>query len=71
MLHYFAKEFFAPVLVSPRIDVTNVVRVSVISDLFVNIPVILNLTVYRWDVLQPQYSESYNFSAVSNYSFLV
>uniref|UniRef100_A0A1B6DET4 beta-mannosidase n=1 Tax=Clastoptera arizonana TaxID=38151 RepID=A0A1B6DET4_9HEMI len=61
MLHYFAKEFFSPILVSPRIEIPNVLRVSVISDLFDNIPVVLNLYVYKWDTMLPQYTETYSF----------
>ncbi|CAH2094683.1 unnamed protein product [Euphydryas editha] len=64
MLHYFAKSFFAPVLVSPRMTLTSEVNVYLINDRFV--PIIdANITVemFNWTSFVPIKTQSYPASA--------
>lgn len=57
MLHYFAKRFFSPVLVSPYIDqgyMSTSLKIYVVNDLrrqFEDVRV--NVLVYRWSSLTP------------------
>ncbi|XP_023934715.1 beta-mannosidase [Bicyclus anynana] len=60
MLHYFAKSFFAPVLVSPRLTKTGDVDIYLINDRFV--PIIeakIILDIFNWSTLTPIASKSY------------
>lgn len=55
MLHYFAKKFFSPVLVSPELTTYDEMHVYLISDLVEDVAnVQLNITVYSWDDFQPR-----------------
>ncbi|XP_064073932.1 beta-mannosidase [Vanessa tameamea] len=60
MLHYFAKSFFAPVLVSPRLTLTENVDVYLINDRIVAI-INANITVemFKWNSFTPIKSQSY------------
>lgn len=60
MLHYFAKSFFAPVLVSPRMTLTSEVNVYLINDQFVPI-YDANITVemFNWTSFIPIKTKSY------------
>lgn len=53
MIHYFAKNFFNPILVSPHVHSNGELRVSLISDLLENQTVSLTIEVYRWDSFTP------------------
>lgn len=60
MLHYFAMDFFAPVLVSPRLKLTGEVEVYLLNDRFV--PIInadIIVDVYTWSSLIPIKSKTY------------
>ncbi|XP_068619181.1 beta-mannosidase [Battus philenor] len=60
MLHYFAKSFFAPVLVSPRQLLTDKVDVYVINDRLV--PIIdgrITVDYYNWTSLTPFKSQEF------------
>ncbi|XP_028176532.1 beta-mannosidase [Ostrinia furnacalis] len=61
MLHYFAKRFFAPVLISPALLSTGDVVLYLLNDRLVPI---LNATVlvqvYKWDSFTPVYSQNYS-----------
>lgn len=60
LLHYFAKSFFAPVLVSPRRLVTGDIDVYLINDRFV--PLFggeIKVDYFTWNNLVPFKSESY------------
>ncbi|GFS83583.1 beta-mannosidase [Trichonephila clavipes] len=61
MLHYYAKSFFSPLLVSPYEENGEAV-VSVVSDLPEPLnDVKLNVHVYKWSSLEPAYSEVKTF----------
>lgn len=69
MLHYFAKNFFAPVLVSPRLLSTGDVDVYLLNDRFV--PIVnasINVHVFKWNSLTPVCSPVYegNVPALSS-----
>uniref|UniRef100_A0A2A4JXF5 beta-mannosidase n=1 Tax=Heliothis virescens TaxID=7102 RepID=A0A2A4JXF5_HELVI len=54
MLHYFAKSFFAPVLVSPRLYATDEIDVYLINDRFVPITdAWITVDVYNWSSAGP------------------
>ncbi|XP_041969439.1 beta-mannosidase [Aricia agestis] len=60
MLHYYAKSFFEPVLVSPRKKVTGDVDVYLINDRFVPITEAkIFVDTFKWDSLVPIKSENY------------
>ncbi|CAG9136855.1 unnamed protein product [Plutella xylostella] len=64
MLHYFAKSFFAPVLVSPRLHLTGKVDVYLLNDRLV--PLLggqLLVEVFNWTSLTPVDSKTYTVSA--------
>jgi len=68
MLHYFARKFFSPVLVSPVVD-KDTLKVVVVSDLQENLQnAVLKTTVYKWDTFTPAYSNTTKISAVSTES---
>lgn len=54
MLHYYGKDFFSPVLISPRQLLTNEIKVHIIND---NLQAIVNATVvveqFKWDSMNP------------------
>lgn len=61
MLHYFAKSFFAPVLVSPRQTMVDDVDVYLVNDRFV--PIIeaeIVVQVYNWSSLIPFKSQRFS-----------
>ncbi|XP_026742954.1 beta-mannosidase-like [Trichoplusia ni] len=54
MLHYFAKTFFAPVLVSPRQLVSDDIDVYLLNDRFVPIiDAVITVDIYNWTSLTP------------------
>lgn len=54
MLHYFAKSFFSPVLISPRRLVTNDVEIYLLNDRFVPITGgIVTIDYFNWSSLTP------------------
>lgn len=64
MLHYFAKRFFAPILVSPRLTLTGDVDVYLINDRFV--PIIdaeIVVDVFNWTSLTPILNKTYPANA--------
>ncbi|KAJ4448986.1 hypothetical protein ANN_00378 [Periplaneta americana] len=60
MLHYFACNFFAPVLVSPFVTDSGNLEVHLISDLLQDMETLLTISVYKWDSLTPVYEVSSN-----------
>ncbi|KAJ9591465.1 hypothetical protein L9F63_002071 [Diploptera punctata] len=60
ILHYFAKDFFAPILVSPYKRADGVLRVDLISDILTDMQCVLNIFVYKWNSLNPIYNISSN-----------
>ncbi|OWR54386.1 Beta-mannosidase [Danaus plexippus plexippus] len=63
MLHYFAKTFFAPVLVSPRLKMSNDIDIYLINDRFV--PIIdgnITVDIFNWSNLEPVKTLSYSAS---------
>lgn len=54
MLHYFATNFFSPVLVSPYTSDSNTIVVYGVSDaIYNNSNVNLHVDIYRWDSFSP------------------
>nr|XP_050035730.2 beta-mannosidase-like [Dermacentor andersoni] len=68
MLHYFAKRFYAPLLVSPYEEAGRLV-VYVLDDLYHDEPydLLLEVKLYHYASLQPKTSIAHNFT-VSNYA---
>lgn len=60
MLHYFAVDFFAPLLITPELLVSGILNVFVVSDLLYDYHASVTVSVYRWDSLKPQYTKEYN-----------
>ncbi|XP_075550187.1 beta-mannosidase-like [Dermacentor variabilis] len=66
MLHYFAKKFFSPVLVSPFIDGSDL-RVFVVNDrLFPLQNVSLNIIVQQWTSFIPSHLMGFRLTLVSS-----
>lgn len=60
MLHYFAKSFFAPVLVSPRLFSSNDIDVYLINDRFVPITnARIVVDIYNWSSVAPISTKTY------------
>ncbi|KAH9639264.1 hypothetical protein HF086_014128 [Spodoptera exigua] len=60
MLHYFAKNFFAPVLVSPRLDSTGEMEVYLINDRFVPImEAKITMEFFNWSSPAPILTKQY------------
>lgn len=69
MLHYFAKSFFAPILVSPRLKLSGDLDVYLLNDRFV--PIIdgkIFINVYKFSTLEPVTTLNYtaNVAALSS-----
>ena len=65
MLHYFAVDFFAPLLITPQLLVTGILKLSIVSDLLYDLAASVTVSVYRWDSLKPQYTKELNVFVVS------
>lgn len=54
MLHYYAKQFFASVIVTGDLQSSGKITVNVISDLTYDLPNIeFRMDVYKWDSMNP------------------
>lgn len=71
MLHYFAVDFFSPLLITPQLLVSGTIILNIVSDLLYDIHASVTVSVYRWDSLKPQYSKEYNVFIVSRTMFLL
>lgn len=49
MLHYSALDFFAPIIVVPEIEISNNLTIYLVSDILIDLEVILNVEVYNWE----------------------
>lgn len=68
MLHYYAKNFFAPVIVTSRLNSARDLDLYVISDLLTTTyNATLTITVYAWDSLEPVSIETNTVDVVSFY----
>jgi hypothetical protein len=67
MLHYYAKNFLAPVLPSPYVaaDGSGDVIVELISDSFASFSGTLTVEVFKFDDMSPGLSEAIDVQAVS------
>lgn len=70
MLHYFAKDFFHPILVSPSLTSDDKFALSLISDkLHVVNKVKVTMYVYNWCCLYPLYKKNIVVNMVSTLCF--
>lgn len=54
MLQYYAKHFFAPILVAADLAENRSISINIISDLLYDVPNIsLNIEIFKWDSLVP------------------
>lgn len=59
MLHYFAKDFFAPLIISPNLNSNRNVDIFVVSDQITNsIGLTATLTIYKWNDFNPIRTEN-------------
>ncbi|PNF17252.1 Beta-mannosidase [Cryptotermes secundus] len=58
MLHYFARNFFAPALVSPSVTTDGDLQIHLISDYLEDKETMLRVSVYRWNSLDPVHQRS-------------
>lgn len=49
MLHYSALDFFSPIIVVPELNLTNNLTVYLVSDMLVDLEVILCIEIYNWE----------------------
>lgn len=54
MLHYYAKKFFAPVIIVPEMTSKNGVDVYIVSDLLKDVHCELTVSFYSWDSFEPK-----------------
>lgn len=65
ILHYWAKEFFAPIHVVANIDVLNNLNVFVVRDtLGQPLSLNLNMRIYNWSSLKPVLQQNFVVSMV-------
>lgn len=70
ILHYWAKEFFAPIHVVANIDVLNNLNVFVVRDtLGQPLSLNLNMRIYNWSNLKPVLQQNFVVSMVRNYVY--
>lgn len=61
MLHYYAKDFFAPVIVTPRLTSSDDLTIYIVSDqLYWLTNCHLDIRVYNWKSMTPIYTKSYH-----------
>lgn len=68
MLHYYAKEFFAPVIVTPHVSVANELELYVISDLLTDLKhCSVDMNIYKWSSGSRLYTQNIgDFTIVRN-----
>lgn len=67
MQHYYAKNFFAPVIITGDLRSDGFLDIYLVSDLKDEIPnVSLNIFVYKWESINPVYNETFRINVVSN-----
>lgn len=49
MLHYSALDFFSPIIVVPELNLSNNLTVYLVSDMLVDLEVILCIEIYNWE----------------------
>ncbi|XP_015586922.1 beta-mannosidase isoform X2 [Cephus cinctus] len=60
MLHYYVKDCFAPVIVTPHLSLADELTIYVVSDKLVPISdCTLSINVYKWDMNLPLYTKKY------------
>lgn len=65
MVHYFAKNFFAPILISPHLSNANHLSIFTLSDITEIIPnATLTMSVYNWDKIKPIHEENITLNIV-------
>ncbi|RLU17170.1 hypothetical protein DMN91_011239 [Ooceraea biroi] len=61
MLHYYAKDFFAPVIVTPHLSVSNLLTIYVVSDRLDTLTkCTVEIRVYNWSALTPVFTKSFS-----------
>lgn len=72
MLHYYARNFFAPVIVTGHLTAANDVDVYIVSDLLTTAyNASLVITVYAWNSMEPVSVEKNIVDVVSFCSFML
>lgn len=69
MLHYFARDFFAPVIVSSRLSQAGDLTIYIISDLHRPLKELsITLNIYKWQSMMPVSVQNFtNLSVVCIY----
>lgn len=71
MQHYYAKNFFAPVIVTGDLRPDGFLDIYVVSDLKDDIlDGFLNIFVYKWDSISPVHNETLKINVVSKLHLL-
>jgi len=61
MLHYYAKDFFAPIIVTSYLSISNHLSIYVVSDqLYTLTNCTVKLHVYKWKSMKPIYMLAFN-----------
>jgi len=61
MLHYFAKDFFAPIIVTPHLSISNELSIYIVSDrLYILTNCTVKLHVYKWESMKPIFTLFFN-----------
>lgn len=53
MLHYSALDFFSPIIVVPELNLTNNLTIHLVSDILVDLEVVLIIEIYNWESMIP------------------
>lgn len=71
ILHYWAKNFFAPIHVVANIDVLKKLNIFIIKDTLESSPSLtLNMRIFNWSSLRPVLQRNFVISMVNPFSHL-
>lgn len=67
MLHYYAKDFFAPIIVTPHLSISNELSIYIVSDrLYTLTNCTVEIRVYNWRSITPVFAKSFNDIIIVN-----
>lgn len=67
MLHYYAKDFFAPIIVTPHLSISNELSIYIVSDrLYTLRNCTVEIRVYNWKSTTPVFAKSFGDIIIVN-----
>lgn len=67
MLHYYSKDFFAPIIVTSHLSISNELSIYIVSDqLYALTNCTVEIHVYNWRSITPIFAKSFNDIIIVN-----